>query len=276
MGAGARLAAPLRPCLAPARSRRRGGAGRDPRPPGHGLRRARRAPGCHRPLHDHRLPGRVCRVRALEGARARPGLFGVPLDPGHDHTAAGRGRSTERADPRGDVGRARRLDRDRPGCSQAGFRGRPALQRGSGRLSERPGGDDHRGTAPEVVRVLDRRRRVRRGGPNLRAGPRSDQPDDPRHRAVRPGGPAGAARDHEEGPCRAGRRRGRHRGLGGPRPRGTGRFHGGDASPGRAATHTSLDQRLRHPPPARGCGRDNDGFADRHHRHGDELRGPPR
>ena len=77
----------------------------DPRSAGHGLRAAGGASGGHRPLHDDRLPGRLCGVRALAGAGARSRLLDLAVDPRRDHAAAG--------------GRRSRRPRSRwPGCSR--------------------------------------------------------------------------------------------------------------------------------------------------------------
>ncbi len=51
--------------------------------------------------------------------------------------------------------------RDRARYRQARLRRRPALERGADRLHERARGDHHRRPAPEALRLLDRRRRLR-------------------------------------------------------------------------------------------------------------------
>ena len=79
--------ADVRARVAARRPRRRHRARRDPRPAGHGVRRARRAARRHRALHDDRLPRRVRAVRALARPGARPGLVDLPADPRVDHAA---------------------------------------------------------------------------------------------------------------------------------------------------------------------------------------------
>ena len=80
----------------------------------------------------------------------------VAGDPGDGHRA------------RRDAGDHRRADRDRARARQARFRRRPALEGGPGRLHERAGDHHRRRPAAQAVRVLDRRRRLRRGGPGVR------------------------------------------------------------------------------------------------------------
>ena len=53
------------------------------------------------------------------------------------------------------------------GLGKLGLRGRPPLQRGSGRLHERSRAHHHRGPTPEVVRLLDRRRQLHRRAQGL-------------------------------------------------------------------------------------------------------------
>ena len=55
--------------------------------------------------------------------------------------------------------------RDRARARQARLRRRPAVERGAGRLHERPRDHDHRRPAAEAVRLLHRRRRLRRRAP---------------------------------------------------------------------------------------------------------------
>ena len=153
------------------RRRRRRGAHRDPRPAGHGVRRAGRAPRRHRALHDHRLPGRLRVARPVTGPRARTRLLGVTADPGDDHAADRRRRRPgERARPGGHVGDPRRRHRDRPRTRPVGVHRRPAVERGPRRLPQRPRRHHHRRSAPEVVRLLDRRRVLRPRGGRVRRG----------------------------------------------------------------------------------------------------------
>ena len=56
-----------------------------------------------------------------------------------------------------------------PRPRQARLRRRPPLERGAGRLHERPGHHDHRGPAPEALRLLHRRRRVLRRAAGVRS-----------------------------------------------------------------------------------------------------------
>ena len=79
------------------------------------------------------------------------------------------------------------------GVARARVRRRPPLQRGAGRLHERPGPGDHRRAAAEALRLLDRRRGLRARGQGLlhrsRTGPsarRSRRPRRPRHPARPP------------------------------------------------------------------------------------------
>ncbi len=68
-----------------------------------------------------------------------------------------------------DAGPARRPHRDRPRARQARVRRRPAVERGAGRLHERPRDHDHRRPAAEAVRLLHRRRRLRRRAARVRS-----------------------------------------------------------------------------------------------------------
>ena len=161
-------------------------ARRDPRAAGDGLRGARRPAGGHRPLHDDRLPGRLRALRALAGPGARARLLDLAADPRLDHAAAGRRGPGVGDRPGGHARDLRRADRDRPRPRQARLRRRPALQRGAGRLHERPRDHDHRRAAAEAVRLLDRRRLVPRRAEGVRRRPRPDPHRDARPRARGP------------------------------------------------------------------------------------------
>ena len=84
----------------------------------------------------------------------------------------GRRRPGDRDRAGRDAGAARRAHRDRARARQARLRRRPALERGAGRLHERPRHHDHRRPAAEAVRLLDRRRRLRRRGRSSSSAPR--------------------------------------------------------------------------------------------------------
>ena len=167
-------------------------------------------------------------------------------------------------------------DRGRARPREARLRRGSALERGAGRLHERPGRHDHRGTAAEAVRLLHRRRRLHRRMRGVRAGSRSDGRDGP---GARPGdargAPARAARVEEDpgGPGRGRRRDGGHRR---PRPgRRRGR-HGRGAAAG--AAHADVPLRAaRHDRRAAGRrARDRARVAHRHDRDLHELRRSPR
>ena len=59
------------------------------------------------------------------------------------------------------------LRRDRARSRPAGFRRRPAVEGGAGRLHERAGADHHRRPTAQALRVLHRRRRLRRRDPQF-------------------------------------------------------------------------------------------------------------
>ena len=112
---GVRAARTLRPIVAAFGRRRRRRARGDPGPAGHGVRRARRAAGGHRPLHDDRLPRRLRAVRALARAGARTRLVDLAADLRRDHAAARRRRGSRNGD------RARRdARRSSSGSSRSG------------------------------------------------------------------------------------------------------------------------------------------------------------
>ncbi len=263
----------------PIRSTRPGGgsrAGRDPGPTGNGLRGARRAAGGHRPLHDDRLPGRLRPLRAFAGPGARARLLDLAPDPRFDHAPAGRGRSGVGDRPGGHARDLRRPDRDRPRPRQARVRRRPALERGAGRLHERPRDHDHRRAAAEAVRVLDRRRLVPRRAEGVRGRSRPDAHRHARARARGPRHPARAA-DPQQAPAGDPRgSRGGHRRLCGLRPGGPRGRDGRVPAPGSAHPRASLDGRRRRPGAAAGGARHHPGLADRHDRDRDQLRGPTR
>ena len=177
-------------------------------------------PAGHRPLHDHRLPGRLRHLRSVAGARAGAGLVGLAADLRRHRAAAGRRRSGDGHRPRRDAGAAGRPDRDRPRARQARLRRRPALQRGPGRLHERPRHHHRRRPAAEAVRLLHRRRRLHRRGPGVLRRPRPDERDDAGRRRRLPRSCCSSCPGcHAQGAGRAGRRRRRHRRLGRLRPR---------------------------------------------------------
>ena len=139
----------------------------------------------HRALHDHRVPGRLRDLRPVPRAGARARLVGLAADL-RRHRPAPRGEGPGQRDrARGDAGAARRPHRDRARPRQARLRRRPALERGAGRLHERPRDHDHRRPAAEAVRLLHRRRRLRRRAARVVRPPR-------RH-ARRPRSPSGSA-----------------------------------------------------------------------------------
>ena len=84
------------------------------------------------------------------------------------------GRPGDRDRPGGHARDLRRPDRDRPRPREARVRRRPAVERGAGRLHERPRDHDHRRTAAEALRLLDRRRLVPRRAEGVRGRSRPD------------------------------------------------------------------------------------------------------
>jgi hypothetical protein len=172
-------------------------------------------PPGHRALHDDRLPGRLRHLRPEPRARAGPRLVGVAPDLRRHHPAARRRRRPCRGDRVGrHARRARRCHRDRPRIGQARLRRRPALQGGAGRLHERAGDHDHRRPAPEALRVLHRRRRLRRRDPAVRDRPRRAEPPPRSCWAPRCSRPVDPPPIHPRDPRGARRRRRRHRRLG--------------------------------------------------------------
>ena len=263
----------------PIRSPRSGGgsrAGRDPGAAGNGLCGARRAASGHGPLHDDRLPGRLRPLRALAGPGARARLLDLAPDPRVDHAPAGRGRPGVGDRPGGHARDLRRPDRDRPRPRQARVRRRPALERGAGRLHERPRDHDHRRAAAEAVRLLDRCRHLPRRVEGVRGGPRPDAHRHARARGRGLGHPA-LASDLQQTPAGdPGGSRGGHRRLGGLRPRRPRGRDGRVAAPGSSHPRTPLDGRERRAGAAAGGARHHPGLADRHDRDRDQLRGPAR
>ena len=235
----------IRELPGPIRSTRPGGggrAGRDPGAAGNGLRGARRPAGGHRPLYDDRLPGRLRPLRAFARPGARARLLDLPPDPRLDHAPAGRRRPGVGDRPGGHARDLRRPDRDRPRPRQARVRRRPALQRGAGRLHERPRDHDHRRTAAEAVRLLDRRRLLPLRAEGVRGRSRPDPRRHARARARRPRHPARASALHQAPAGDPRRSRRGHGRLGGLRPR---RPRGRDdrvPPPGSAHPWTSLDE----------------------------------
>ena len=133
------------------------------------------------------------------------------------------------------------------------------------------------GPAPQAVRLLDRRRRLRRRGPPVLRQPRPDQHD--RARARRLGRSRCCLvlpRFTQQDPGGARRRRRRHRRLGRPRPGGQGvdgRARSRRACPSPSVPWTSSATSARSLAAAVGH---HARVADRHDRHVDELRRPAR
>ena len=116
------------------------------------------------------MPRRLRDLRTVAGARARPGLVGLPADPGRDHAVARGRRRPGRPSPwPGMLALMVGLIEIALGIGKLGLRRRPPGERGPGRLHERPGRDDHRRSAPEAVRLLDRRRLVLRRARRVRS-----------------------------------------------------------------------------------------------------------
>ena len=142
-------------------------AGHRPRHParaaGDGLRRAGRAAGDHRAVHDRRLPRRVRARRAVADPRPRPGLV-ARTDDRRDDPAPRRRQTRSRRSPspgcsRSWSGSSRSAPASpgsgsSPTCSRT--RSGPGTWRARGRHLHRP--------AAEAVRVLDGRQRPRRRG----------------------------------------------------------------------------------------------------------------
>ena len=147
----------VREGLGTRRSRRGPCARSDPRAAGNGVRRARGSARRHRPLHHDRVPRGLRDLRALARPGPRSGLLGVTADLRGDRTTARHGRFGERGRARRHARLARRRDRDRARHLPAGFRGRPALERGASRVHERIGRHDRGEPTAEALRLLDRR-----------------------------------------------------------------------------------------------------------------------
>ena len=261
--------------LVAAGSHRRACPRGDPRAPGYGLRRARRAAARDRPLYDDRLPRWVRVLRSVAHPRARAGFLGVAADLRGHHTAARRRRSDDRDRARRDDGVDGRRDRGRTRSRQARVRRGPAVQRGPGRLHEWSRDHHPRRAVAQTVRLFDGRRWLRRRDESLRLGSQRDEHDGPADRSRHPGHPAGLAASVEEGACGArggGRRNRRDRRL---RPGGQGGRDRGVVAegvahtdvPGRAvgASRTSAHRGDGHRP----------GLSHRYDRDLDELRRAP-
>ena len=234
------------------RSGRRGGARRHPRAAGHGLRRAGGAACGHRAVHDHRLPGRLRGLRAVEGARPRARLVDLADDPRRDHAADGHRRPHQGGGVGRHAGDHGRPDRGRSRPRSTGVRRRPPVQRGADRLPQRAGRHHHREPAPEAVRVLDRRRRVLRRDPRVRDEPRPDRGGGARRRPRRARRAVDPAPVHTADPRGAHRRGRRHRRVGGALPLRRGRGDGRRPPPGLPESVVAVDLvRRRGPPVAR-------------------------
>ncbi len=276
VGPRCRRGALVRPWLAAQRPRRGLGARRDPRAPGHGLRRARRPASGHRPLHVDRVPRGLRDLRPVARAGPRSRLLGVAADLRRDHTAPGDERPGKRDRAGGDAGPAGRSHRDRPRARQARVRRRPAVERGAGRLHERPRDHHHRGAAAEAVRLLHRRRRLRRRAARVVRAPRRHQGRRARRRPGRarraPRVAALPAQD-PRGPDRGGRR---HDRVGGARPRRARRRDRRHAAAGVPEAVDAVDVVQRRRPVAPRGDRHRAGVAHRHHRDRVGVRRPAR
>ena len=147
------------------------GAGVDDaaRPPGHGVRRACGAPGDHGPVHVDPLPARLCGVRPVEDPRAGTRLVPRADDRRDDRAAGRRGRRSRAGGRAGvDAGVDRRGGHDRRRLREAGVRRRSPVAADHDRLHERARHHHPGGPAPEALRLLDRRRRLRRRAAGLR------------------------------------------------------------------------------------------------------------
>ena len=170
-------------------------------------------PRRERPLHHDCLPGGLRPHGSVQDPRARSRLVTRPLDLRRHHPARGGGRRPgDRHRPRRDAGDPRGPDRDRSRCRQARIRGRPAVERGPGRLHERPGHHHHRRAAPQAVRLLHGRRRLRGRGAGVRDELRPARRHRPRDGRGHPRRAARAAAPDAQGARRAGGRGRRHRG----------------------------------------------------------------
>ncbi len=205
-----------------------GGPGGDPRAPGHGVRGAGRAATRDRAVHHRRLSDRLRGVRPLEDPGPRARLLHLADDLCGARSVAGRGRHASRHRAGGDACAHRRAHRDRHGGRPPGFRRRPPVQRGPGGVHERAGVGDHRRPAPQALRILDRRRRVRSRGEGVLPRSRLHRGLGARHRAGGPGDPSRAPEVHPHAPGRARRDRAgddRLRGTRSPCPRRSDRGH---------------------------------------------------
>ena len=135
----------------------------------------------------------------------------------------------------------------------------------------------HRRPAPEAVRLLHRRRRLRRRDPRVRHQPRPDRHDHARARRRRcsrccscsPGSPRRSRRCSSPSSAP----RSSRRGSTWP-PKGS--TVTGAAAPGRADADDPVDERRRRRAAAHRRRRHHAGVADRHDRHRHQLRRPPR
>ncbi len=264
----------LRTLVAAVRPDRRRRARRHPRPAGDGVRRTRRSPTRHRPLHHHRLPGGLRAHGTLTRAGPRTRLVGVAADLRRHRAPRRRRRRPGDGDrARRDDGRDGRPDPDRSRCGQARLRRRPAVEGGPGRLHERPRHHDLRRPAPQARGVLDRRRRVRRRVAGLRRRLPRPEPDRAvvgSHDARRP--PA-ASSLHQDDPCGA---RGRHRRDGGHRSVRSRHLHGRHPPRGAPDSVTAVDERERRRTDDGRRRRHHPRLAHRHHRDVDGVRGTTR
>ena len=160
---------PLPTGVAAARRRRRARPGDPARAAGHGVRRARRAPPDHRPLHHRGRAAGVCAVRTVTGARARAGLIPGPGDRGDDLAVAPAGQHPGRGGRlRVSAGAARRrADRGRGVVAVRLRRGPPVAPDAAG-LHERAGADDPGQPAAQALWLLRRRRRPAARGHGVR------------------------------------------------------------------------------------------------------------